>query len=489
MTSSPLPRAARHLLAAALAMLMTGCASVAPPSAIPQAAQRHAGATPAPAPSATPARAWWHDLDDAAIDTLVQRAMQHNHDLQATLATLRQARALAGLAGREGLPQGGLAAQAQVTRPSLAETDPYGQGLPRPPEQRLGSLGHTVSWEIDLFGRIGTATAVARRQADAAAADVHAAAALLQAEVVRRVVQLRLHQHDTARLAEERALLGQRQQLLALRVAAGLAERRELLAAEARLAETDGLIAATQAAQLRERQALAVLMGRSPTAAADAEWDTLLAPRALPSPPPATPMADPSELLARRPDVRRADALLRAGLGETVLAERAHLPRLRLDLAAALNAPFGAVGQASALRYAAGPMLQWDWLDAGRHRARAEAARAGADAAWQRFEQVVLQALADSDDALRGWQAAQAGWQHAQRAESAAAQSAQYTTGRVQAGLEPAIQSLDQAAQHLQARRMATARQADAVQAYARVQLALAAWQPADAEPADAGEP
>lgn len=479
------PRASAVL---ALAMLLSGCASVAPPSAIPDAVQRHAGRIAASAP--LPARDWWRDLGDEAIDALVPRAMAHNHDLHAALATLRQARALAGLAAREALPQGGLQAQAQVTRPSLAEVDPYRQGLPRPPEQRLGSLGQALSWELDLFGRIGTASAVAERQADAAQADAHAAAALLQAEVVRRVVLLRQHQHDAARLAEERSLAERRVQQLALRERAGLADRREVLAAQAQQAEAEALLAATQAGERQQRQALAVLLGRSPAAAdagtagtADAaEWQALLASRALPGLPAAPFVADPGALLAQRPDVRRADAQLRAVLGDAVLAERAHLPRLRLDLTAALSAPLGALGDAGALRYAAGPVLQWDWLDAGRHRARAAAARAGGEAAWHRFEQVVLQALADTDAALRQQQAARTGWQQAQAAEAAAAQAAAHTGARVQAGLEPPVQALEQSARHAQARRAAQARQAEALLAHVQVQLALAAWQPGPAD-------
>ena len=65
----------------------------------------------------------------------------------------------------------------------------------------------------------------------------------------------------------------------------------------------------------------------------------LQAPAALPAPPADDAIVQPSDLLARRPDVARADAQLRAAIGETVLAERAHLPRVSLNLALALNAP------------------------------------------------------------------------------------------------------------------------------------------------------
>ncbi len=484
----------RTALAGLLALALTGCASVAPPSAIGSATERHSTALPATAAlglaTGTPSRHWWHALQDDKLNTLVHTAMQHNQDRLAAVAAVRQARALAGLAERNALPQGSLSAQAQAQRPSLAEVDPYNQGLDRPPQQRLGTIAQMVSWEIDLFGRVGTASAVAQRQADAAAATAHSAEALLQAEVVRHYVLLRLYQHDLARLHEESDVLQRRHALLQARERAGLADQREALAAQAQREQALATIAQTQAALHGTRAALAVLAGRAPTTAeTDSTWQALLASQAtsstsdgaLPTVPDTSGVVQPTDLLARRPDVARADAQLRAALGETVLADRAHLPRLSLNLSAGLNAPFGALGQASAVRYAVGPALQWDWLDAGRNRARAAAAKAGDEVAWHQLEHTVLQALADSESALRQWGAARTAWQHATQAEGAAQRAAQHAQKRFDTGLEPPTEALQHQAQWLQARRSTMAQQADALQAYARVQLALAAWQPDDA--------
>ena len=466
-TSTFLRRAA---LASLLAVSLSGCAIFSAPSAVAPAAQRHSSALPAAASLAvqtgTPSRHWWHALHDERLNTLVQTAMQHNQDRQAAVASVRQARALAGLAERQSLPQGSLSAQAQVQRLSLAEVDPYNQGLEQPPQQRLGSIAQMVSWEIDLFGRVGTASAVAQRQADAAAATAQSAEALLQAEVVRHYVQLRLQQHDHARLQEESDVLQRRHALLQIREKAGLADTREVLAAQAQREQSLAALAQAQAAIHGTRAALAGLAAPATNGPA------------LPAVPEASGVVQPTDLLARRPDVARADALLRAALGETVLADRAHLPRLSLNLSAGINAPFGALGQASAMRYAAGPSLQWDWLDAGRMRARTAAAKAGDEVAWHQFEHTVLQALADSESALRNWGAARMAWQHATEAEGAAQRAARHAQTRFDTGLEPPTEALQHQAQWLQARRSTMTQHADALQAYARVQLALAAWQP-----------
>lgn len=467
------------LLAVALAAaLLAGCASVEnPASRVPQQAPMLAASGDAKLILGTPARDWWRALNDPQLDALVTEAMQRNHDVQAALATVKAARSMADAAARDALPAGRLEAQVQAQRPSTAEVDPYRQGLPRPPSSRVATLGQGLAWEVDLFGRVGTAAAVADRRADSAAADLHGATALLQAEVVRHYTGLRLQQHTVRLLADEAQAHDVRTQQLRLRVDAGLTDRREALAAAGEGVRVQGEAAQAQALLHTHLAALAVLAGRSPSEQ-DTWHQALLQPAALPGVPADAALVQPTDLLARRPDVVRADAQLRAALGEAVLAERAHLPRLSLNLALGLNAPFGNLGDSGAMRYAAGPALSWDWLDFGRIKARAATARAGQDAAVHAFEQAVLKALQDSETAVRQWAAVRSALAAAQQAEGLAAQGARHTGTRVEAGLEPPAAALEGRATQLRAQRNTLAVQADALLAYGQAQLALGAWQP-----------
>ncbi len=469
------------LIAALSASLLAGCAAVVnPDSQVPAGTPPLAATADLGLATGTPARDWWRAYGDAKLDALVAEAGERNRDLRAALAVVEAARALADASTRDTLPLGRLDAQAQAQRPATAEVDPYRQGLPRPPSSTVATLGHGLSWEIDLFGRVGTAMAVAERRADSATADWHAATALVQAEVVRHHTGLRLQQHAQRLLADEAAVHEERARQLALRVRAGLADRRELLAAQAEQARVAAERAQAEARLHAHGAALAVLTGRSPAergAERGAGGEALLKPAALPAVPADTAIVQPTDLLARRPDVARADAQLRAALGEAVLAERAHLPRLSLNLALGLHAPFGTLGNAGAMRYAAGPALSWDWLDAGRTKARAAAARAGQQAALQSFEQTVLKALQDSEDALRQWAAAREALAAARQAETLAAESAAHTGHRVDAGLEPPLAALEGRATQLQARRATLSAQADALLAFGQTQLALGAWQ------------
>lgn len=464
-----------------LTLGLGGCAAVAPATQLPTLQARHDGALPAAVGrTVTPnntSRAWWRDLRDPALDGLVAQAEARNLDLQAALATVREARARAGTVQAEARPQGSIGIQAQAIRPALSEVDPYRQGLPRPPEQRLVTLGQGLSWEIDLFGRAGTAQAAAERDVDAASADARGAQALVQAEVVRRYVALR-HAQQAAQLAGEQQTVAERRLAqLQARARAGLADPREADAAAGELAQRRAAQAGWAAQASVEWAALAVLVGESP-ARPGAALLALHTPAALPALPDDATLTVPADLLARRPDVARADALLRAGMGQKVLAERAHLPRLSLAATLGLQQTAGNLGQANALRYAAGPLLQWDWLDSGRRAAQTAAAQAGNERAWAQFEKTVLTALAESESALRGWQAQWQGWQQAQAAVEAADQALRYTTRRESLGLEPAATVLAARQQRLTVAQQQLDQQAQALGAYTQVQLALAAWQP-----------
>lgn len=467
---------------------LAGCSSVAPPSTVQPLAER-AGVgqklTPAAAAAGlhmgVPSRAWWQDLDDGALNEVMRQAMAQNHELQAALSSVKEARALAGLAQRDNLPQGSATLQLQQLQLSQPEVDPYRQGLERVPAQELLTVGPVVSWEIDLFGRVGTASAMAQRQWDAARADVHAATALLQAEVVRQYVRLRQHQATLPVLQEEQLSARERVQQLQKRADAGLADQRDVMAAQTELARLHAQHVQLEATVHQTKSALAVLAGRSPTQT-DAAWAALLAPAAMPALPSSLRLKQPSDLLANRPDVAKADAMLRMSMGNAVLAERAHLPRLSLNLAANLNERMSSLGTPGAAHHSVGALLQWDWLSFGRIQARAAAAQAGSERAMHQLEQTVLKALEDSEGALRNWVAAQQAWQQADRALQLASEANAYTQHRVQAGLEPQIQGLSQQAQLQQARRNTAEAQANQLAAYAQVQLALGAWQPLDEE-------
>ena len=133
----------------------------------------------------------------------------------------------------------------------------------------------------------------------------------------------------------------------------------------------------------------------------------------------------------------------------------------------------GQLGRADAVFHSVGAALQWDWLDAGRI-----SARAGREQAWHSFEQTVLNALADSKQALRQWSASQATPDESLKAEAAVRAVTAYTRVRVAAGMEPPNLEIDQSLGDLRARRASLTPRTEALNAFTKLQLALGAWQP-----------
>ncbi len=473
---------AAHVVA--LGLFLGGCASVAPPEQLPRLAARHDLSLPAAADfqkATVPHRAWWEELQDPQLNQLLTEAQAGSLRIQGALAAVQEARAIAGIASRAGQPQGSLGLSRVTSRASQPEVDPYRLGFPRPPEQQLFQLTQVFGWELDLFGRVDTARAVAERELDASQADLRGSQALLQADVVNRYIELRATQQAIGVIDEQIALEDAARQRVADRVSAGLMDSRELNGVDARLVHLKAERGTLHHQVKQTLSAIAVLCGRTP-----ADFGRMAPGLATPQPLPAVPQQSMLQLsddwLGRLPHVARADAVLRASLGQEVLAQRAHLPRLSLGATLGLNESAARLGRASAVRYSAGPTLQWDWLDAGRIAAREAAANAGSERAWADFEQAVLQSLGDADSALRTWQAQYEEWQSAQQALSTMDRTFRYTRARQQLGLEPSVATLQSDAHRLQAQRTLHTRHARALQAYVNVQLALGTWQQPSAD-------
>jgi outer membrane protein TolC len=462
---------------AAIAVL-AGCASVRPPTMRDAAAVRVGlvaeTSADAIAPTQIPtqrdiAAPWPHD---PVLSQLLAQARRASPDLRAAQARLDAARAEAGLAAREAMPQGTLSAQATETRLSLVEADPYGLGAPRPPRRSLLWAGFAIRWELDLFGRVGTAQAIAERGVDAEAAALAGATVMLEAEVVRLYAAYRERESALASLDDAIRISEQRRRDLSARVAAGLAESTELWQAEAARDGWQAERAAADAARLALRNRLLSAIGVSPLL--DHPMRRLLeAPAGIPAPPAFDAYRLPADFLARRPDVLAAEARLRAAIGETVLADRADWPSLSLLGTLVSLSSAGGFGDAASIGSMFGPSLEWDWMGFGRHELREAAARARQDAAASEFEAEVLRAVADADSAIRTWAASRAAWDEAVSASTMADRVWRRARSRAEAGLEPRASAATAHLVALEAARRASGAQAEAVAAYAALHLAL----------------
>lgn len=349
---------------------------------------------------------WWTQLGDTTLSELESRALAANPDVAVAEARLRQARASLRLQRANQTPSGSASAtylHARVPGIDLGTlsggSSTSGNGAASAPGASavdFYNVGFDASWEIDLFGGRRRSVEAARAQAEAAEANAADAQVSLTADVAQAYVNLRDRQRRID-LAQQSAKM--QQQMLALtqqRFDRGAASALDVERLRGQVETTNGQIVPLQAEVESYLDALAVLTGQEPGA-----LDSLLAaPAPVPLPPASVSVGDPAALLQRRPDIRAAERQLAQRTAQVGVADAARFPRLNLLGLIGLGGTQLSDISPDKLTAIAAPMLQWNFLDFGRNRARIEQAEGQRDEADAHYRGVVLSALRDAEDAL-----------------------------------------------------------------------------------------
>ncbi len=291
---------------------------------------------------------WWSTFGDPQLDSLIDRAMRANLDLRQAESRIRAARAQRTISGASDYPtlnsgggyntergsknitiplgafgggggSGGTSAKAggRARTPeqdrsgppvSAALQSPFGGGGFPGAETSLYQAGFDAAWELDVFGGI-------RRDIEAAGADYEAsvedrrdAMVTLLAEVARDYITLRGLQRQSS-IAEEN--LRSQQESLGLtreRFEKGFTTELDVARAQAEVAATAASLPALQIATRQAMHRIAVMLASPPQALIE----ELSRPSPIPVVPPEVPVGLPSDLLRRRPDIRRAERQLAA---------------------------------------------------------------------------------------------------------------------------------------------------------------------------------
>jgi multidrug efflux system outer membrane protein len=387
------PRRLRLRAQAALACttLLAGCAfapDATTPSVTLPADYPPAGAA-APGTAEAIGADWWTLFGEPSLDALVAATLQHNTDLRSAAARVDETAAVLGLARAAQWP--GLDLQGNVTR-SRSSTLNDQPVPPGGPEATTHRLVLSSAFEIDLWGRLRNATAAAQAQLLGAehardAVRIALAAATVQAWFGVRALDAQLAVLDVQEKAREQSLA-----LVERRFSGGVASSLEPAQARAALAALRA-----QRPELQRQRALLVnqigVLTGTPGGAVDA------ASAALPAPlvPPA---GLPSGLLQRRPDVRQAEAALRAAQAQVAVARAAVFPTLSLTgTFGQQSADLVDLLKAGARTWSIGPSLLLPLFDGGRNAARTAQAQAQAEQAaigYQRAAQIAYREVADA---------------------------------------------------------------------------------------------
>lgn len=349
---------------------------------------------------------WWETFNDPQLDSLIDRAAKQNLDLRAAEARVREARAQRGVVSADLFPQVDVNGSYQRARRSGSNlNNNFSDTGNRASEFDLYQAGFDASWELDVFG--GT-----RRGIEAASADIESTVENLRdvrvtllAEVGRNYVELRGFQR---RLQFNRENLKAQQQTLDLtrsRFQSGLTSDLDVARAEAQVATTASAIPTfeTQAAAAMHR--LAVLLGQNPRALMD-ELNDIKPVAKLPT---TVPSGLPSELVRRRPDVRRAERDLAAQTARIGVAVADWFPKFSLTGSLGRQSDrFKDLGNSDSQFWTVGPSISWPILDWGRIRSNIAVENARQEQSLANYESAVLVALEDVENALVAYEKEQA---------------------------------------------------------------------------------
>ena len=430
-------RARKLLRAALLSSILSACA-VGPDYTRPQsAAPAHfsAAATRIYAEEDAPA-GFWGQFGDATLDHLVSDALAANHDLRIALARWREARALHREARFDLAPT--VTAASGYTREELPSAQSFGLGSAL--EERYYDAGFDASWELDLFGRVRRGVEAARAEVDSAEASLRDAQVSVTAEVARTYFELRGAQGELE--VAERNVINQRatRDLTASLLDAGRGTELDTSRAQAQLSSTLASIPPLESAIARSVHRLAVLTGRPPEALS-AE---LRVPRALPPLPRLVAISDPATLLRRRPDIRVAERGLAASSAQIGVAVGDLFPKVTFNGSFGYAAgSLGALGESGTRQYVIGPAISWAAFDLGRVRARIDQAHARNDEALAVYEQTVLRALEETENALVAHARAREQLAEVEHEAQASETAAQIARARYEGGMVGFLEVLD----------------------------------------------
>ena len=378
--------------------------------------------------SAAPAvTEWWKTFQDPMMTSLIERAAASNLDLKRAGALIREARAQRGVAFGALLPS--------VTGDGGVERTHVSQNVPSLAAGQTGSFyqaGFDAAWELDVFGG-------RRREVEAADAEVQASVEsrrdvliTVMAEVARDYLEVRGLQARTRITRMNLETQTQALELTQTRFRQGMAAELDVTRAKAQVTSTASQIPLLDSLRLQAVHRLGVLLGREPGALKE----ELEKSAAIPPPPPEVPVGLPSELLRRRPDLRRAEREVAAATARTGVATAELYPKFFLTGSFGLDS----VGSSTFARWASrswsvGPTIQWSLFQGGRIRAQIEVQNARQEQAAIVYEASILVALREVEDALVAYAEEQAHRALLQQSVEANRRAVELATKRYREGL------------------------------------------------------
>ena len=337
---------------------------------------------------------WWKTFNDPELDSLIGRAVRSNYNLRLAEGRVLEARATRSGAVADFAPT--IDSSAAFTRDRIS---PNGTTIPVPqPLYHNLYDGHfDATWEIDVFG--GKRRTLEEDTANLAASreDLRDTLVTLLGDVARNYLEVLGAQQRLVIASNNIAAQVDSIKLTQQRFKAGLTSELDVRQAEALLASTEATVPTMQTTLKQSIHALGVLLGEHPGAL----LEELSSTEPIPAMPPTVPVGLPSELLRRRPDIRRAERQLAAATADIGVQTAQLFPQFSLTGTAGLQSISASDWFTGGSRYwSFGPTITWNIFDFGRVRSQIHAANARQQQSLDTYEQTVITAFQDVEDSL-----------------------------------------------------------------------------------------
>lgn len=372
--------------------------------------------------------AWWDLFQDEVLLDLIGIALEENRDLRVALARIAEARAQAGFTKADFYPRVDIAAGADLVE---ARTD-AGDNIPT----RDVFLAADVFYEVDLWGRIRRSNEAAVQELLATEEAYRVVTITLVADVASLYLQL-LDLDNRLDIAERTVAARQESfEIMRVREEAGMINEVDLNQSEILLADAEASVEVFRRSRAQTENAISVLLGRTPEAI---QRGLALSEQVFP---PDIPVGLPSELVQRRPDILQAERQLAAQTARIGVAEALKFPSLSLTGTAGVSGDLTDGGLAAGF-LGLGASLLGPLFNAGKNERRVEIEVARTEQLLSRYEQTILTAFREVEDALVATYTYQAEYEARQRQVESAVNAANLSWIRYEGGMTSYLEVLD----------------------------------------------
>ncbi|MFI3121734.1 MAG: efflux transporter outer membrane subunit [Methylococcaceae bacterium] len=396
----------RHPVVLFYILLLSGCAAVGPDYEQPKMPIPQHWSETATGIKSPPAQAdkWWRSFNDPMLDQLIGEAIASNLDLKLALERVKDARALRTATIAAGLPS--LTAKSNISRrfnniasptAQTGGTSSVGGGFGVGKQLiNIFQLGFDAQWELDFFGGVRRAVEAADATIEVEVENSRDVLITLLGDVARNYIELRANQRLAAITRENLHAQQETQELTQIRQQTGLASMLEVTQAQAQAATTQAQLPNYETVVKQSIHALSVLLGQEPGAlAARFNQQGVIPGFAV------DVIANlPSELLQRRPDIRRAERQLAVANASVGIATAELYPKINLAAFIGLQnttvTDFTPLGKSwSAASSLTMPIFNW-----GKLNANIKSKKAQFEQVFLTYQTTVLAAFKEVEDAL-----------------------------------------------------------------------------------------